>query len=600
MPERRRRRERAGRRRAGTGPRPASALLAWLAVAWSAGAGAAQQRIDADALPPGLAEEVVAAFNDPATVRISAPVRVAPGSVIVGDVGVLGGPVTLAGEIRGGLIVVNGDVVFEGGGRVAGDLLVLGGEVRGEAPASVEGTVVVYAEGLAYVRRGDRIELEAPRPRRRPLGTDFGPGNSHFTIRAGTSYNRVEGLPVMFGPIVQTRGENPFRVEALGVWRTESGFSLDDEELGYRLRAEQGFGASNGLALGLTVHSEVRPIEDGGLSDLEASMATFLFHQDHRDHLDREGWSVYARGEIPSRRVEATLEYLDEKHGFAPVGSPWTLTKNDEPWRPQPLVGSGDLRTLAATLLHDGRNDPGDPTDGWYARARVERGLSGDLRLPSFGTGADPVPDARVPVPSNFTTGTLDLRRHLRVSPDTDLALRLVAGGALSATPPPPQLQQALGGEGTLPGYRLFHLDCGARDRTFQAPRERVGADQPAMEPVFAAYGCDRTFLFQAQYRGHLFLDLDFLSGDEEWGEGWDWYPAVDLSPTWVVFVDAGRGWVAESPRWSVPGIERRDSGTLVDAGVGLFLGDLGLMWAFPFQGEDRGVNFHVRLSRRF
>lgn len=566
----------------------------------AAGDATAQERIEETDLPSSVADEVVAAFNDSATIRLSAPATVAAGSLVVGDVGVLGGPLTIAGEIRGGLIVVNGDLAFEGGGRVTGDVVVIGGEVEGDTVGSVGGALIVYGESLPYRRRGDRIEVSEPDEPWRPLRTDFGPGNSHFTIRAGSSYNRVEGLPVMFGPIVQTRGEHPFRVEALGVWRTESGLSLDDEELGYRLRAEQRFGWSPELALGATVHSEVRPIEDWGLSDLETSLSTFFLHKDYRDHVEREGWSAYVRAEAPSANLELTLEYADENHGFAPVGSPWTLRKNEDPWRPQPLVGVGDLRTLTGTLVHDGRNDPEEPTDGWYALARVTRGVDGDLRLPSYSDPLGPVADEPVPVPSRFTTGFVDLRRHLRVSPDADLALRLLAGGALGGTPAPPQLQHALGGEGSLPGYDLFEVDCGARERTFHVPREVEEEDQSPVEPVFATYGCDRVLLFQARYRGHLFFDLDFGDEEDDWEEGWDWYPAVDFSPSWVAFVNAGRGWVVENDAWSIPGITRGGSETLVDVGFGVFLGDLGLMWALPLQGDDRGVNFFVRLNRRF
>lgn len=575
-----------------------AALAIAAALAGAAGSAAGQQRIEQADLPRAVADDVVAAFNDPATLRLSAPASVAAGTTIVGDVGVLGGPVAVAGEIRGGLIVVNGDVVFAESGRVTGDLVVIGGDAEGADAGSVGGTLVVYHESLPYRRRGDRIEISEPRERRRPLRTDFGPGNAHFTIRAGTSYNRVEGLPVVFGPIVQTQGEHPFRVEVLGVWRTESGLSIDEGELGYRLRAEQRFGWAPRLAVGATLHSEVRPMEAGGLSDLETSLSTFFLHKDYRDHVEREGWSLYARAALPDARLEASAEYADERHAFAPVGSPWSLRDNDQPWRPQPLVGEGDLRTLTGTVLHDGRNDPEDPTDGWYAMGRLTRGVSGELSLPLYEGAGTPLADERVPVASRFTTGSFDLRRHLRVSPDADITLRLAGSGALGATPPPPQHQSALGGEGSLPGYRLFSLDCGARERTFHVPRD-AGPGEDPVEPVFAAYGCDRALLFQAQYRGQLFFDLDLPGGEEDWEDGWDWYPAVDFSPAWVAFVNAGRGWVVDAPKWRVPGLARRGQ-TLTDVGFGVFLGDLGLLWAVPLRGDRRDLNFFVRLSRRF
>ncbi len=567
-------------------------LLLSLLVASGLGA---QEAVEEGALPPGVAEDVVEVFNDSTTVRLSAPATIPPGGAIVGDVAVLGGPVTVAGEIRGGLLVVNGDLVFVGEGRVTGDVMVVGGEVRGAGPGAVGGVQVTYRRPLRYRRRGDRIELPPPEEERRPLTADFGPAHSRFTIRAGTSYNRVEGFPVMFGPIVETGTHNPFRVEALGVWRSESGPTLEGDQLGYLLRAEQQWEGPLAVTVGTMVHSEVLPIESWGLSELETSLSTFLLHKDYRDHAKREGWSLYARLKIPRSDLELGAEYRDERHAFQPVSSPWTLWRNGDPWRPQPLVGEGDLRTLGASVLYDGRNDREDPTDGWYVQADVTRGLAGDLELPPYRfVGAPaPVADEPLPVPTGFTTVSLDLRRHLRVSPESDLSLRLLAGGAAGATPPPAQFQRALGGEGSLPGYRLFSMDCGARTARFQLNRP-----QAPDQDVYAAYGCDRTLLLQAQYRGQL--DLGLGLSPHALGSGWDWYPAVDLAPSWIAFADLGKGWVLDGATETVPGLLRADTPTQADVGVGVFLGDLGLLWAVPLQGDNRRVNFFVRLSRRF
>src|SRR5690606_22508136 len=155
------------------------------------------------------------------------------------------------------------------------------------------------------------------------------------------------------------------------------------------------------------------------------------------------------------------LEVARDEHGFAPVRSPWTLTRNDEAWRPQPLVAEGNLWTLAADLVLDDRNDPADPTDGWWVRARALRGLGGSLELPEHAVpGASDAPTPARPVDADFTTGTLDARRYARLGPDSDLAFRLFLGGSLDGKPLPPQFQHALGGEGTLPAYPLLSVDC--------------------------------------------------------------------------------------------------------------------------------------------
>jgi hypothetical protein len=197
-------------------------------------------------------------------------------------------------------------------------------------------------------------------------------------------------------------------------------------------------------------------------------------------------------------------------------------------------------------------------------------------------------------VNTDVRSGFLDLRRYARLGPAADLRVRGLIAGSIDGEPLPPQFQHTLGGEGSMPGYGLMSMDCGARANRFSV--FRGDADAAVRTPVFASYGCDRIALFQAEYRGDLSFNLDM--GPDEWDDEWDWYPAIDFTPRWSVFFDAGRGWSLSepgSPGWLGPSTE-----TKADVGVGLFLGDLGLYWAWPLQGEDRGVNFFVRIAHRF
>ena len=112
----------------------------------------------------------------------------------------------------------------------------------------------------------------------------------------------------------------------------------------------------------------------------------------------------------------------------------------------------------------------------------------------------------------------------------------------------------------------------------------------------FPAYGCDRFALGQVEYRGTLSLDFGF--GSPDWDDdGWD-DVEIDLSPTWVVFFDAARGWAYPEPAF---GGGERDTGLLYDAGVGLLLGDVGIYAALPLNGDvEQEPRFFVRLGRRF
>ena len=58
---------------------------------------------------------------------------------------------------------------------------------------------------------------------------------------------------------------------------------------------------------------------------------------------------------------------------------------------------------------------------------------------------------------------------------------------------------------------------------------------------VFPSYGCDRFALFQAEFRGNLFMDWSPGWDDEgdPWDDDWNWYPEIDFSPNWAAFFNA-------------------------------------------------------------
>jgi hypothetical protein len=376
------------------------------------------------------------------------------------------------------------------------------------------------------------------------------------------------------------------------------GMDLDEEDFGWALRGEQSLGGRDRLRLGGSYVSMVEPVEDWDITNLEASLATFILHKDYRDYYQRKGWSAFARLRFPYLPVEVRAEYFDERHEFAMIRAPWSLTKNNDPWREQPLVAEGELRFLEGSLSVDTRNHRSDPTDGWFIQVSARRGLGGEISLPEHRSSPEEqaalIPAQRLD--TDFLAGFLDLRSYNRVGPGSSLNLRGLLAGSLTDVPLPPQYQHALGGEGSLPGYPLFFADCGARGelRGYDVLSNGVAV----RNRVFPGYGCDRIALFQAEFRGSLFMDWsfgDWSEGDEDpWGGDWNWYPSIELSPNWAAFFNLGRG-------YTVDGLG--DTDTLMDVGVGLFLGDLGFYYAFPLNEDeqgDRDGRFFVRLSRRF
>lgn len=528
-------------------------------------------------LPPRVATDIIDFFNDPATLHMTGRTRIPEDRHVQGDVAVLGGPVVIAGRISGRVVVINGDVELHPRARVDGDLTVVGGTITGAGEAIVGGEMREYSERLRYRRSGERIAGLENGPRRR-AERDPRAGRASFTIAAAQGYNRVEGASAYLGPLIETAGSNPLRLRAYAVLRSERGPLLEADRWGHMVTAEQFIGGRRELRLGAGLHSVVEPIEEWHVSTAENSLWTFLFHHDLRDHYQRKGWRVFAGVEPRDLPASLEVEYRAEDHRSLAAGDPFALFGGG--WRAQPLVGEGDVRLIAARGRIDTRNDRDDPSTGWLFGARIEHALDADLTRPAAALVA-PLPGPPVLLPhreyGEYTTGMLDLRRYNRVDASSRLNFRVVAGGSLTGTALPPQRQHALGGEGSLPGYDTFELDCGARGS--RVVPGTPDADAPRFVP---SYGCDRFALFQAEYRGRLRFGFGDAYEDEESG----WSGGLN----WVTFLDAGRGWSLAAGR---------DEPTAVDVGMGVLFDRLGVHLAAPVS-RGGGMNLSIRLGSRF
>jgi hypothetical protein len=525
------------------------------------------------------ARRLEAVIEDDDTRHLSGDATIAADHVIDGPVYLERGILTVAGTIRGDLIVVDGDVVFQAGARVTGDVTVIGGTTVDAGMATLAGTLTEYGEGFGLLAQAERLHDGRDDWRgdwrdtdRRDYWRDdrYAGQQADLAFRVTANYNRIEGLPIGIGPDIRSGGSTPTRLEALAIWRTDVGPLTNTERMGYVGRLEQYL--IGGLRVGGSVRSTVDPIEGGSVTDLEASLAAAMFHEDQRDYFEREGWSAFVRVHPRRSPFDVIVEYRDERHTTVTPRDPWTLFNRDDPWRYQPLVGEGRIRVVSGSMSWDTRRGDEFVQSGWYVRASVLRGVDGTLDLAT----ADPLnPLASAYDVSELSAGTIDVRRYAPVGWIGSLGLRFTAGGSLDETPLAPQFQHALGGAGTLPGYPLLSVDCGARDFSVASAGQRF----------FASYGCDRFALAQIEYRG----GFDIHMGHDR-DHGWD----VDTSVDWTVFFDAARGWaVGDDP-------DRADTETLYDAGAGIILGGFGVYGAVPLTGQDRELRLFIRLGPRF
>jgi hypothetical protein len=534
---------------------------------------------------------VIQFVNAPTTLRLSGETYVPAARGIDGDVAVVGGSVRLGGRINGALIVVNGDLLFEPGAAVGGDVLVVGGAVRNAGVADVAGELRSYTEPLRFRRSGDTLAYVEGRmpwpPRRQAQPTDG--SQADFVVSLGGTYNRVEGIPVTFGPRLDLRLTESMRlqVNARAMLRTAEDFSLDEGRFGYKASGELVFGSrQSNLGLGGRVYDEVTSVEAWPLRTSEAGWASFLIHDDYRDWYRREGGGVYATIR-PSRSLALTVEGREERHYSQVEKDPFSLFDNEDAWRINPVITDGRYRTVGVGLRLDTRNDRQAPSSGFFLAADFEATEGTDITGPVDPTivcvSYPCVPPSLEDGKLTYQRGMLDARSYLRLAPSARLNLRLVAAGALGGDDLPLQYRHSLGFPDPLPGFAFRQYSCGGAEV----------AGNPAL--------CDRVIVGQLEYRTHLGFDFA-----PDWANDWgdtesDWEPFHISGPDIVFFADAGRAWQVGNDPGEIPSdkLPTLDSFS-ADIGLGLDLGPIGFYFAKALGGEDRPVTFHVRLGRRF
>jgi hypothetical protein len=523
-------------------------------------------------LPDSVVLRVIDVYNRPATTRLAGESRLPAGSSLTGNAGVLNGLLEIGGNISGDVVALNGDIHLLSTANITGSITAAGGTIVVDDGATVTGAMRAYKEMLRLRVDGERVLYVPPvEDGGLAAGRNFKFGRTDLLFAVHGAYNRVEGLPIAAGPRV--RIGTVTRLQALGIYRTATGFDPASDRYGYVLNAETR--VIPNVRIDASLYREVAAIEDWDLSNREASLAAFVLHRDYRDHFERRGWTVGTSWRNEAQRYTIGLTYRDETDRSVSPRDPVTLSNNSDVWRPEALIAEGRLHTLRGAFEYDTRNDAADPTDGWLLRAGLEQGLGGSLRTPL---------EAGLPITTGqdkFTTALIDMRRYARLTPYSRIAIRIRAEGALDARAAglPAQRQLTLGGEGSLPAYPMASFDCGA-----QRSVETRG------ETFTAFHGCDRLALTQIEYQASFPLAKKL---GEKLGLG-TW---LTNAVRWSAFFDAGRAWNDPDTR-NGRGHGRDDFSA--DTGLGVHLGPVGIYWAVPLSGSAHEYNFFVRLGPRF
>ena len=556
------------------------------------------QQLDERVLPRDVADDVLRVWNAPGTLRVTGPYMVEAAREVVGDIAVLGGELTVAGHVSGRVVSINADVHLTTGSRVDGEILAVGGRVTGSDVATVGGQIRVYRARLDYTRDGDRLipgrdgTDDTQRWWRRRERWRSG-GWSDIRLLSARTYNRVEGLPVFIGPSGGLKtGVGRLTLDAYGVLRSAEGFNWKPDNVGHSLKMELQLGNRGGLRVGGRLFDLVESVEPWHLSDPEVGLAAVVLHRDFRDYYNRHGGSIYAslyRG----KDFDVNLSFSDQRWAARPTRDPWTLFRNEDQWRDNPAMDEGSLHLLNATARYDTRNDPSNPQSGWYLMADYEYGTG---VIDRYGATSPGVRDPSLSGATSYDRLFVDLRRYNRIAPDAQLNVRVVAGGWLSGDDLPLQRRFSVGGPGTLGGYD-FRRTLGRTDVWQCSTPERTNSS--LARPMGRPAQCERFAMLQAEVRGDLHVD-PFGVLDEErdrrragWGRG----------TQWVLFADAGRGWLVGVPDQQLfygSGAFPKLSTFRTDVGVGLVLDNVGVYASKSVSDGRAPINVFVRLQPRF
>jgi hypothetical protein len=533
--------------------------------------------------PPELIAELIGFYNDTATTRMQGDVAFPAGSSFDGRLAVHRGTLRIAGTVRGPVAVANGTLHLQAGGRVEGDILVVGGRLIKDERAVHHGGERVFWDAAPVLRTPDGLLVV--RERRRPLRelaaarTSFQTGRVRTTLllATGGTYNRVEGLPIVFGPTFELRPtpRSALKLDLRGILRTAGEGSRLSSDFGYEGRLEYRTGI---FGVAGRFYSEVAAIEDQPLSESESGWSALLLQRDHHDYFERRGLggSVWAQ---PIRPLRVELSLRRDHETSVRAIDPWSLFRNGEQWRRNPLVDDGHFVTAGVQVDYDTRNERDYPSTGWLLRARYEHSSSDDVApvlLPQTVRPAVPLEDY------GFDRLLVDLRRYSRLTPGLRVNARLRAEGWIGGNRLSVQRRTSLGGPDLLPGYDFRAFTC--------APTGLVDRARPAL--------CDRIVTTQVEVRTRLPLSLGYRLRDRE-GSPTGRFIGIEEADL-VFLADAGKGWLAGDGPEQVPAnrIPSLDEGK-VDVGVGI---DAGAIGAYLAKGISEGepVKFHVRLQRRF
>lgn len=364
------------------------------------------------------------------------PIALRRDTMYTSSVVVLGGPATVASNVRGDVIVVGGDLFLHPGVEISGRAIAIGGGVYETSLGNVRGGIYTNRDFTYRVttRPDGTISLEYEPIEVRDLRVVTLPG--FYGVRI-PSYDRSDGLSFPVGPTFSFDTAR-IEVDALATYRSQLGVvdpSVD-------IRASIGRRLTIDANAGRTTASNDRWI----YSDMANSLTTLAVGNDVRNYYraDRAEGRLTYRFEGAVSALAVSLGARDERAwsvrpDSGARGGPWSFFGRRDPerehmLRPNPRVLAGNI----ASALAGARLEWGDQgvTAALDAQLEAPWSVVGDRRF------VQTTLDGAVGFPT-FATQSVQIASHAVLT---------------SGDTAPPQRFAYLGGAGTLPTFDLLQF----------------------------------------------------------------------------------------------------------------------------------------------
>ncbi len=222
------------------------------------------------------------------------------------------------------------------------------------------------------------------------------------------NYNRVDGLPVSYG--LSGKGEVvDFKLRAI--------YRVASERVGWKAGMDLYLARMKDFKLSLSTYSFSDTEDRWRVGDFENSLSSILFKEDFRNYFQRQGLTASFRGEL-GVIVTGWVEYSYDRYSSLPREAEFSFFGWGKEFRPNPPVEEGWMGSLKIGARLDTRNDPVDPTVGWY------QSLLFEISRPDLGGDFD------------FQRVTMTIRRYNRLGKGKSLDARFHGVAGSSGTPP--------------------------------------------------------------------------------------------------------------------------------------------------------------------